>query len=157
MVIQYRAWPVAACENFLFAVVGYDYSQMNETRFPVILAHTPAGTSVNTLKHFSQVINAGKFLHYDYGVIRNLKEYKRITPPEYALDKITAPVSLFWSDNDNFANPKDVATLVPKLKSLKSNYRVPYKQFSHLDFMWGIDVNKLVYDELLRQLDANRQ
>jgi len=67
---------------------------------PVILGHTPAGASTHTVIHFAQGINSGKFQEFDYGRYENVKRYGQEHPPEYDLTKVTAPVGLFWSDND---------------------------------------------------------
>lgn len=48
------------------------------------------------------------------------------TPPEYNVSRITAPVGLFWSENDWFADPKDVRQLSEKLPALTLNYKVPH-------------------------------
>lgn len=71
---------------------------------PLILTHTPAGTSVKQLLHYAQEILSGHFRKYDYGIIGNLLKYGKIAPPDYELDNITAPVALFYSLNDWFAN-----------------------------------------------------
>jgi lysosomal acid lipase/cholesteryl ester hydrolase len=141
--------PRLACENFLFVATGYDPYQMNATRLPVYIAHTPAGTSVQNLVHYAQVINTGRFQKYSYGLLGNLANYGTIIPPEYDVSKITTPVALFWGQNDIFADPRDVAILAKKLRSLKSNYKVPFDLFTHLDFQWAVQAKSLVYDKLL--------
>lgn len=67
---------------------------------PVILGHTPAGASTHTIIHFAQGINSGKFRQFDYGKTENMKIYGEEDPPKYHVSKVTAPVSLYWSDND---------------------------------------------------------
>lgn len=54
--------------------------------------------------HYAQEILSGYFRKYDYGVIGNLLKYGKVTPPDYALENITAPIALFYSLNDLFAN-----------------------------------------------------
>jgi lysosomal acid lipase/cholesteryl ester hydrolase len=46
----------AVPENIIFSIAGFDAPQMNFTLLPVILGHTPAGTSSRTMLHFAQVI-----------------------------------------------------------------------------------------------------
>lgn len=67
---------------------------------PVILGHTPAGASTHTLIHFAQGVNSHKFRPFDYGKKENLKIYGVPEPPPYDLSKVSAPVALYWSDND---------------------------------------------------------
>lgn len=64
----------------------------------------PAGSSVKQLMHFAQEILSGHFRKYDYGIVGNLIKYGKLTPPDYALENVTAPVALFYSQNDWFAN-----------------------------------------------------
>jgi len=143
-----------ACEDFLFVIAGYDPDQMNATQLPVYLAHTPAGTSVNTINKYAQLIDSGNFAKYDYGWIENLEKYGSMSPPEWDVTKITAPVYLFWSENDVFADPTDVSVLTPKLHTLRAKHEVPNTEFSHLDFMWGIDANTLCYDSVMTYMAA---
>lgn len=79
---------------------------------PVILGHTPAGASTHTLIHFAQGINSGKFRPFDYGKEKNMEIYGNIEPPPYELAKVTAPIALYWSDNDWLA-PKEVCNFPP--------------------------------------------
>jgi len=41
-----------------------------------------------------------KFQAYDYGDIDNYKQYGQATPIMYELEKVTAPLALFYGDND---------------------------------------------------------
>ena len=43
------------CTDLLFVLAGYDPQQLNSTRLPVYISHTPAGTSVQNMIHFAQV------------------------------------------------------------------------------------------------------
>lgn len=48
----------------------------------------------------------GHFQLYDYGLLSNIRVYKRIMPPEYPMHKVTAPVVLYNGLNDWLAHPK---------------------------------------------------
>ncbi|KAA0187244.1 hypothetical protein HAZT_HAZT009873 [Hyalella azteca] len=43
----------------------------------------------------------------------------------------------------------DVARLVTELPNLVHNYRVPFDKFNHIDFIWAISADELVYNEVL--------
>ncbi|XP_043473344.1 lipase 3-like isoform X2 [Leptopilina heterotoma] len=135
------------CTNSLFAFSGFDASQFNITLLPIILGHTPAGSSTKTLIHYAQEINSGKFQQYDYES-RNIEIYNNTKPPEYDLSKIKIPVVFFYADNDWLASKTDVQRLKLKLPKLLGTYEVNYPKFNHLDFLWAIDAPKLVYDKL---------
>jgi hypothetical protein len=56
--------------------------------------------------HYAQLINAGRFQHYDHGEEMNLQIYGTEEPPEYLRREITAPVLTYWSDNDWLGQPQ---------------------------------------------------
>ena len=43
-------------------------------------------------------------MRFDHGTIGNLKQYGTTYPSEYNLTMVTAPVYLFYSDNDPFVS-----------------------------------------------------
>lgn len=54
-----------------------------------------------------QLINSGKFRQFDYpSSWENEERYGVKGPRDYNLSKITTPMVLVWSDNDNLATPK---------------------------------------------------
>lgn len=89
------------CENVLFALCGPS-KHMNSSRVPVYETHSPAGTSVKNLAHFSQMIISGKFQMYDFGSKRaNMARYNQSEPPLYDLSRVKTPVALYWASNGN--------------------------------------------------------
>ena len=46
------------------------------------------------------VLIADRFCKYDYGARVNSQVYKSASPPDYNLERITAPVYLHYSAND---------------------------------------------------------
>lgn len=72
----------------------------------MILGHTPAGTLTKSVVHYGQEIISDQFRPYDYGIIRNLRIYNSIVPPDYDLSKIKIPIAFFHGDNDWLANPR---------------------------------------------------
>jgi len=137
------------CENAIFLLCGYDYAQLNSTRLPVYIYHTPDATSLQNIVHFVQMIRANKFQWQDYGPEKNMAHYGQNTPPLYNVTKITTNVTLFWGENDYLSDPADVLWLTSQLKHLAFNYHVPYPKFAHMDFVWGLDAKKLLYNEVL--------
>lgn len=61
------------CEDVIFLVCGLDTVELNVTRIPVYISHTPAGSSVKNIIHFAQEIRARRFQMYDYGASENQK------------------------------------------------------------------------------------
>lgn len=135
------------CGNLLFLIAGVGYAQFNFTNLPVILGHTPAGASTKQIVHYGQGILSGEFKQFDYGS-ENVEKYGTEEPPSYAFEKITAPIALFHSEYDWLAHPADVEKLSKKLNNVIDIYKVPEQQFNHLDFVWAIDFEELIYTRL---------
>ena len=60
---------------------------------------------------------------------------------------MTVPVALFTGSDDWLADPKDVAGLIPKLPHVACRTNIDY--YDHLDFIWGIDAHKVVYQDIV--------
>ncbi|XP_012528143.1 lipase 3 isoform X2 [Monomorium pharaonis] len=143
------------CSNILFLVTGFSRAELNTENLTVIIAHVPAGASWKQFVHYGQgYINAGRFRQYDYGNIdKNLQMYNSTIPPDYQLEKITAPIALFSSDNDWLATTKDVELLSMKLNSLVFHYKTPVNAtFNHYDFIWGKSSLQMVSRPILQLL-----
>lgn len=52
------------------------------------------------------MISAGRFEAMDRGPEMNMKRYGQLKPPQYDLKKITAPIALYYSDNDRELHPE---------------------------------------------------
>ncbi|XP_072755925.1 lipase 3 isoform X1 [Anoplolepis gracilipes] len=144
------------CSNILFLVAGFSRAELNTENLTVIIGHVPAGASWKQFVHYGQgYINAGHFRQYDYGDIdKNLRIYNSTTPPDYQLEKITAPIVLFSSDNDWLATTKDVELLSTKLNSVVFHSKVSMNaSFNHYDFIWGKSSLQIVSRPILQLLD----
>lgn len=157
------------CENLMFVFAGYDKNQLTDvslkslkqTTFspkllffqeilPVIMSHSPAGTSTLTAIQFVQQIHSGRFCRFDYGEKINLAKYNTSLPPLYNPEEVQVPVAIFHADNDLFVSAQDLQILTTHLPNIIDTYKVPYKDFNHIDFVYAKDAPKLVYNEVLR-------
>jgi len=138
---------VGICTNVLFLLCGPSVEQMDPSLLPLIVSHTPAGTSVRNMIHFAQEYNHAYYAKYDYGALSNLNHYGQLTPPLYDPKTTTAPVVFFSGVNDWLADPQDVAWLSAQLPNLRQHIVV--EPFNHLDFLWAIDVDRYVNNIIL--------
>lgn len=146
-------WEEDFCENIFFLLSGSDPANFNEEMVPLITTHTPAGTSTYTIFHYMQEYStAERYTRMDWGTKQNMEEYGQPTPPPYNLTTVTAPVVLYWGENDWLASPKDVTWLAKRLTNLQGFYRVNMTAFNHLDFLWATHVDQLLYNHLLQLL-----
>jgi len=139
------------CEDIVFLLCGWDISNMNKTRVPIYMEHTPAGTSVRNMLHWSQGIAEGMFQKFDYGTQGNIQHYNSTTPPQYLLQKVTSPpVAIFTGTKDILADPNDVQNLVNQLPvSNKPIFTLNEPTYNHLDFVWGENAYKLIYPDVV--------
>lgn len=145
------------CKNALFAVCGFSPSQMNTTLLPTVMALAPAGSATKQFLHYAQEINSGKFRQYDWGTLQNLKDYGALSPPDYDLSKITAPVYLIHSRNDWLAGETDVERLCTGLGNCAAKLLVSDYSFNHLDFTYGIDAPTLIYSKVVSLFSRDRK
>jgi len=138
------------CEDILFLAEGPSTDNLNITRLPIYLSHSPAGTSTKNVLHFSQEVNSDKFRMFDYGTVGNRKEYGTLTPPEYQPSKMKVPVALFHSAIDWQADPEDVDWLVSQLQTVV--FSQSYDEYSHLDFVWSYNAHNDVYRDVVTLL-----
>lgn len=142
------------CKNPLLMISGPNTHQINETRIPVINAHSPAGTSVQNILHFCQLINTGNFQAYDYGSSKeNQKHYKMDYPPLYDVSTFEIPISFYSGDVDSLASPVDVAYTVSLFKNVAEN--VYLEGFAHMDFAWGVRAASMVYQPILKSISKD--
>ncbi|CAG4933949.1 unnamed protein product [Parnassius apollo] len=140
------------CSNIVFLFLGLDFGQLNVTNLPVLYSHIPSGASVKQFVHYGQGVVSGDFKQFDYGDITNLDLYGSNVQPLYNLQNVTAPVSMFYSEADWFTDPRDLNKLYKRLGNVIDLYKVPYEQFSHLDFLIAKDFKTLIYLRLRKLL-----
>ncbi|KRY30553.1 Gastric triacylglycerol lipase [Trichinella spiralis] len=139
------------CQNALFLFVGCDFLNFNMTRLPVYMAHTPSGTSVSNIMHFSQMIQKGEFKKFDYGSDENTKIYNQPESPKYKVGNMLVPVVLYWGGNDVFTVESDIMRLSAELKSTLSIHY--YHDSDHVDFVWGTNMADGAYRRMLESID----
>ncbi|KAJ8675778.1 hypothetical protein QAD02_011564 [Eretmocerus hayati] len=141
------------CIQAMFSFFGFSPEQFDYETLPLILSHLPAGTSQKTVTHYNQLVESGRFSHYDYGPEGNLKIYNSKEAPDYDLSKIQVPIAIFWSDNDYLTFAKDIQRFYDQIPKKILNYKVQDKNFNHIDFLWAKDVNTLLYSTLLSTME----
>lgn len=120
--------------------------------FPVVLGHYPAGVAAKQVKHFIQIIKSGRFAPYSYSSNKNMALYREHLPPRYNLSLVTVPTFVYYSSNDLLCHPHDVEAMCEDLGNVTGKYLVPLKEFNHMDFLWAVDVRRLLYDRMLQVL-----
>jgi pimeloyl-ACP methyl ester carboxylesterase len=142
------------CKNILFLIGGPDSKQMNQTRLPVYLSHSPGGTSTRTMIHLGQMVKSGKFQAFDYGSQKeNQAHYHQDKPFEYDLSTVDTPTIIYSGGQDWLADPKDVSNLVTKLKTLSDTIYFP--EYNDFDFIWGMRATAEIYFPIRKNIQAD--
>jgi len=113
------------------------------------MQHVPAGQSAMSVVHLAQSINSQNFQRFNYGKEKNLEKYGQETPPLFDLSKITCPVAVYSGVNDLLVNPADALQTSQMVENLIGYFPVQHATWNHLDFIWGIDADTLLYDHVM--------
>jgi lysosomal acid lipase/cholesteryl ester hydrolase len=110
-------------------------------RIKVYMSHYPSGSSIKSLTHFRQIIDAKSFQHFDYGIEENIIRYGSPLPKAYdvaAIDGI--PIILCGGLNDKLTHINDIRWLKSQLenKSLFSYYE--FDHMGHASFLINNDI-----------------
>ncbi|XP_001356050.3 lipase 1 [Drosophila pseudoobscura] len=135
------------CLRFYWQIIGKNREELNMTMFPVVLGHLPSGCNVKQAMHYMQLQRSDRFCQYDYEAKENQKVYGRTTPPDYRLERVTAPVALYYGSNDYLSAVEDVQRLAKILPNVVENHL--YKKWNHMDMLWAISARRSIQPKLL--------
>ncbi|XP_075390128.1 gastric triacylglycerol lipase-like isoform X1 [Tenrec ecaudatus] len=139
------------CSNALFILGGFDSQNLNMSRLDVYLSHNPAGTSVQNVLHWSQVVRSGEFQAFDWGSpVQNTMHYNQPTPPFYDVTAMRVPIALWSGGNDVLADPQNVNLLLPKLSNVIYSKKIAL--YNHLDFIWAVTAPQEIYNDIVSMI-----
>lgn len=149
------------CKNVLLMISGPNTRQIDESRLDIINAHSPSGTSVQTLVHLAQTMSheQGVLRAFDFGSpILNKDHYGQNLPPVYNVNAGTLKVQTYFysSECDWIAEPLDVDAAASAIRTvLVSQSIVP--GFNHMDFLWGTRAAREVYYPIMTAIAQDFQ
>ncbi|KAK9870871.1 hypothetical protein WA026_009829 [Henosepilachna vigintioctopunctata] len=117
---------------------------------PVYFNQIPGGSSFKVCNHAADLA-LGNFRHYNHGPLENVKRYGTPFPPIYDIQKIQTPIYIVYSIADWATTEKDAWNLYNKLPKLYRHgiRRINMKSFNHIDFVFGKNARRVVYEDLL--------
>ena len=73
------------------------------------------------------------------------------------MNDVEYPVAVYFGDNDLLADITDVAKTYFELPFIINSpdigiHEVDYKNWTHMDFVWGMDAKDYVYQDLIQNL-----
>jgi len=112
---------------------------VNEFRVRVANTREPAGASVKSLLHFTQLMKTSEFQQFNYyDGDKNRDHYDgRVDPPIINLDNVSKtniPVAMFVAEHDRMATDKDSRKLAKKLGPQTVIEYTVVKNFDHYSF-----------------------
>lgn len=153
----------AVCRNLMFLIGGSDYNHLNSSRIDVYLHFTPSSTSTWDIAHWAQLVNSDRFARFDYGTAQeNFQAYGVKLVPDYPLHNVSskAKIALFRGLNDVFVQEEDISRLKRILAEegkvdLIEDFVVSDPNWTHLDFIFGLNSGRLFIDRLIQVLDTH--
>lgn len=137
--------------NFVF---GDDFNQMDPLTYPIFATQLLDTGGVELFSQFYQYLDTSNFTKFDYGKEKNLEMYGTANVPRYDLSKIPVPLSIFVGENDwlsTITNAQDImAGIQPKLRC--GFQVIPYRKWTHLDFLIAKDLPKYLYKYLFQKI-----
>ncbi|XP_052852835.1 lipase 1 [Drosophila gunungcola] len=138
------------CMRFYWQIVGKNREELNMTMFPVVMGHIPGGCNSKQPLHYLQLQTSDRFCQFDYDPKENQRLYGQSSPPDYRLERITAPVALYYGSSDNLAAVEDVQRLAKLLPNVVENHL--YRKWNHMDMHWAISSRRSVQPRILQVL-----
>ncbi|KAH8865574.1 Lysosomal acid lipase/cholesteryl ester hydrolase [Schistosoma japonicum] len=136
------------CMLIINSIAGNDGLNTNLTRLPLIIAHSPAGTSIKNLVHFSQMINSHLLQKFDYGQYLNRHIYGQNNPPIYTLERFNIPTVIYHGGNDYLCTNESIDLLKQRIN--KTIISVNYiDNYNHLGYFWSTNAVHRIYSSLL--------
>lgn len=123
----------------------------------ILVGHDPAGASIKQLFHYAQLQRTGQFRQYDYGRRNNTLRYSHWNAPAYNLSAVTAPVTIFYAQNDWLIDPRDAVDFSKLLPTPPTMHLVEDANFNHLDFTIAINARPMVYEHILASLEERER
>lgn len=153
MVCQQKSPAMGLCEATMSVICGYNTGELQlDTRIlPEYVKHVAHTVSIKQINHYLQLLSSGKFRQYDYQN-SNQKIYNANSPPEYNLSNVKAPTYLYSGSCDALVSELDVQSLrehLPNVKKYKS-----IRNYNHCDFNYGKNSREILFDELIRTMNA---
>jgi pimeloyl-ACP methyl ester carboxylesterase len=134
--------------SLLTSITGFNQSHYFRQYLPVYRSHTPAGTSLQNIIHFAQMVQCQKMQKYDFkDEETNKNRYMTRVPPEIDLAKVTTPIVAYYGTDDDLSTVEDVEWALEQLPNVVESVKLD--AFDHLDFVYGTRAPTYLYSEII--------
>ncbi|KAM5139268.1 LOW QUALITY PROTEIN: lipase member J [Callospermophilus lateralis] len=134
------------CFRTWYMIFGYDTNNINMSHLDVYFSQNPAGTSVQNMLHWSQLLH-NHLKAYDWGSpVLNFPHFNQTTSPLYNVSNRNVTTATWSGRNDLLADLEDVKILLSEITNLINHKTISY--YNHIDFLYGLDAYHQVYCEI---------
>ncbi|KAI5732956.1 hypothetical protein M8J76_006094 [Diaphorina citri] len=120
----------------------------------VLVGNVNNQTDLVAVEKIRKTFPSSTSLNLSYGRKGNLKRYGTIEPPLYPIEKFNTPTAIYFACcNDFLSNSMDTRLLRERLKHVVKFYEIPYKMFSHADYLFAVDSYRLLYEDVMATID----
>ncbi|XP_030383202.1 lipase 1-like [Scaptodrosophila lebanonensis] len=137
------------CMRFTRLLFGGNGKSHNKTMYPVMFGHCPAGCSTLQVNHFLQMVRSGRFRPYNFYLKRNQRIYGTSKPPDYQLQRVTAPIALYFTKDDFLTVPEDVQRLAKQLPKVVVNHLYENPEWNHVDMVWAPNLRQEAQPQMM--------
>ncbi|XP_049620601.1 lipase member J-like isoform X1 [Suncus etruscus] len=142
------------CHNILLIMAGSHSNNINMSRLDMYMVQNIGGTSVQNMIHWSQLLNSTQLKAFDWGSpAQNILHYNQKTPPIYNVSEMSVPTATWSGGKDLLADSEDVKNSLSEIKYHIYHKTISY--YNHLDFLFGLDVFKQIYLEIINIIENN--
>lgn len=143
------------CRSFFEMAGLVGRAQFNPSVLEDTLSVVPSGASINQFVHYGQLLNSNKFRQFDWGERRNLLKYGSTIPPDYKLENVKAPLSVFYSDIDVFIHWPDIDRLLKRLSNVKFVKFIQHIDWMHFDYLIGNNLTNVINKDVIKFLNKS--
>jgi len=134
--------------SFLF---GWHARNMSTSQKLAAYPHLYSYTSVKSVVHWFQIMRTKSFQMYDDDVqpvvSRSVSKYTKVA--KFPTRNIKTPIVLVYGGSDSLV---DIKVMLKELPQHTVAIEVPH--YEHLDFLWGREVDKLVFPHVFDALES---
>ncbi|XP_045465370.1 lipase 1-like isoform X2 [Harmonia axyridis] len=139
------------CEAVFFIINGRS-EDIDVKLFPMLL-NTLTSVATMQLLHYAQNIDSVKFRQWDYGTEKNIEVYGLPEPPDYPVENIKIPVTIYYGYGDTVAFAGDQEDMCRRLRNC-TKYMMPNPKWNHLDFLLSKNMEKELFEPLMEYMET---
>ncbi|XP_030765384.1 lipase 3-like [Sitophilus oryzae] len=146
----YGASPILKKLDYPMVILGSQLVDVVREMYSLLTSASFSRLSSRQILQYLDNLKTGEFRQYNYGSKINKKLYGTKVPPKYNLTRCETAVAFFSSTSDSFCILEDLYESMNEIPNVILHYQIPFKRFTHIDFVFGRNSTYLVYEPTYR-------